>query len=246
VITLLSDRLAPVTSSIGFLRLPLDEATQALAEWRRHLHGKVGVTQLSADLPELVTALEPLTGGVRPRELLVATAEAAWTAYFDCGVQGGDPSSVVGHLTRTVRCHGVVVCSVPHTLGTSLETPGRYGAVQLELYGPLMTDFLNYVRTISLLHDGSRWRFDANGTVQDFEQTDSYRARRVRDRFTSEMLASYSAALGLRPFAADFYPGPAVVVESPVSPPDEGKVLSLAEAQRWLGITPGTAERVPG
>ena len=90
----------------------------------------------------------------------------------------------MGYLSRTLQCQGVVVVSVPHTVGTSLETPGRLGGVQFELHGPLQTDFLNYVRTISVTHDGSKWRFDANGTVQAYEQTERYTARKVRDGFT--------------------------------------------------------------
>jgi hypothetical protein len=243
---LLSDRYAPITSSIGFLQLPLKETAKGLARWReQHLHAAVKVTEVRGALPELFRSLEPLTGGVRPRELLVATA-GDWTAYFACGVQGGDPVSTVSHLAATVQCHGLAVTCVPHTLGTSLERHGRYGAVQFEMYGPLPTDFLNYVRTVSATHDGSRWRFDANGTVQPFEQTNAYTARRVRDRFTSAMLADYCAALGVRPFDESFYLERGLLVQSPVSVPPGGKVLTLAETQEWLGIVPGVADQVPG
>jgi hypothetical protein len=246
VITLLSDRLAPVTSSIGLLRMPLPDAAEALAGWRRELHGSASVEKVTGDLATLIGHLEPLTLRVRPRELLVATANDAWTAYFDCGLHGGDPVSVIGHLTRTLRVQGVVVRSVPHTHGTTLETPGRHGGVQFELFGPLATGFLNYVRTVSVIHDGSRWRFDANGTVQDFEDTERYTARRIRDRFTSEQLVRYCAALDLRPFDEDFYRPDGVLVESPVTPPPGAAVLPLAEAQRQLGIRPGVSADVPG
>jgi hypothetical protein len=246
LITLLSDRLAPVTSAIGFLQLPMSDAAKALAEWRRELHGSVRTEEVTGPLPALVSRLEPLTLAVRPRELVVATERDDWTAYFDNGLHGGDPVSVVGHLTRTVRVAGVVVRSVPHTVGTKYETPGRYGAVQFELFGPLPTDFLNYVRTVSVSHDGSRWRFDANGTVQDFEDAERYAARKIRDRFTSEQLAAYSAAMGLRPFDEDFYRPAGVLVESPVAVPPGAAVLPLAEVQRRLGIRPGVAADIPG
>lgn len=35
--------------------------------------------------------------------------------------------------------------------------------------------------------DGSKWVFNADGTQQPFEETNAYRARRVRERFTSEI-----------------------------------------------------------
>lgn len=235
--TLYGDKYAPVTSAIGFLRAPLHEVAEALHEWRLEIHGSAQCFELPGGLADNIDRLEPLTGGVRPRELLVATRNPEWTAVFDCGVQGGDQTTTVGYLARTVLRQGVVVASVPDAAGGEGH-PRRHGALQFELFAPIMTDFLNYVRTISLVHDGSSWRFDANGTVQDFEDIEAYQRRRIVDRFTLEMLTDYSAALGLEPFAPGFYPGPSVLVASPISPPPGAQVLSIAEAQRWSGITP--------
>ncbi len=120
------------------------------------------------------------------------------------------------------------------------------GAVQFELFGPLKTRFLNYVRTVSVAFDGSRWQFNANGTVQDFEEADAYRARRVRDRFTSQMLERYCRALGIEVFDAAFYGPSAALVESAVPPAPGGHVMSLAQVQEWLGIVPGLAGSLPG
>jgi hypothetical protein len=69
------------------------------------------------------------------------------------------------------------------------------GSVQFEMLGPFKNDFLNYIRTVHASFDGSRWVFDAVGTPQDFEELDAYKAPRVRDRFTSEMLERYCKAL---------------------------------------------------
>lgn len=242
--TLLQDRFAPTTSAIGLLELPLAEAQEALAGWRKVLHGAVRVTRVTGQLPQLLGHLEPLTGAVRPRELVVATQNPRWTAYFDCGVDGSDPEPVIAHLSRTVGCQGLVVSAVPHTIGTGLESPGRHGAVQFYLFGPLKTEFLNYVRTISSVHDG-RWRFDVNGTVQDFEEIESYEKRRIRDRFTSDMLVRYCAALSARPLDEDFYAAEGTLVESAVSAPSTAS-LTLTEAQRQWGIVPGVAPQVAG
>ena len=70
----------------------------------------------------------PLTGGSRARE---------WTAYLDCNLAGTDADTAVGQLHLDLGCTGVTVASVPHTVETGLEDPGRYGAVQMSLYGPL-------------------------------------------------------------------------------------------------------------
>jgi hypothetical protein len=60
--------------------------------------------------------------------------------------------------------------------------------------------------------------FQRDGTVQAFEANGTYSARRVRDRFTSEMLD-----------------GPdTVFFESIVPMPAGGMTMTLAEAQKWL------------
>ena len=244
--TLLSDRLAPITSSIGYLNVPLDTAAAGLLAWRRGLYGRVHARPVEGPLPRLIHHLEPLTGGSRSRELLVATRSPEWTAFFDCLLTGTDADTAVGQLCLSLGCKGVSLATVPHTLGTGLEPQGRYGAVQMTLYGPLRTDWLNRVRSISVAHDGSRWRFDADGTEQDFETPSAYTRRKIKDRFTSDMLAEYCAALGIEPFDEAFYGPAGVLVTSDVPTAPDGKVLRLTEAQAWFGIRPGASEQVPG
>jgi len=238
VASLLGDAFAPVTSAMGFLRAPLEDVASTLAAWRRDIHGFAKSRSLAEGFRANVSALEPLTGGVRPRELVVATSNPEWTAVFDCGVQGGDPSTTVGFLARTMRIQGVVVVSIPD-VPAGPEQPERYGARQFEMFGPVATDCLNYVRTISVVRDGCRWRFDANGTIQDFEQVEAYKRRRVVERFTSSMLVEYAAALGLEPFNEAFFPGPCVLVTNPAVPPPGAVVLNIQQAQRWSGIASG-------
>jgi hypothetical protein len=234
-VTLWGDAFAPVTSAMGFLRAPLEVVADGLVAWRREIHGSAQSDRLPGGLRDHVLALEPLTGGVRPRELVVATESPEWTAVFDCGVQGGDPTTTVGYLARTLRLQGVVVVSIPDTPATA-GRPQRFGARQLEMFAPMSTDFLNYIRTVSVVRDGDRWRFDANGTVQDFEDVGAYKRRRVAERFTGMMLVEYAAALGLRPFEGEFFPGPSVLVRSPAVPPPGALVLSLQDAQQRAGI----------
>jgi hypothetical protein len=135
---------------------------------------------------------------------------------------------------------------VPHTIGLPGVRQGRAGAVQFELFGPLPTQFLNYVRSVSVAFDGKRWVFNASGIEQAFEETEAYQARRVRDRFTSDMLERYCRALGLDVFNDDLYGPEAVFFESMMPMPAEGIVMTLAETQEWLEIAPGAARSLPG
>jgi len=241
--TLLSERYAPITSAIGFLELPLEAAAEALVGWRRG-HVDATATRVHEPFPEVLHRLEPLTTGVRPRELLVAAG--SWTAYFDCSLRGTDAVSTIGHLSRTIPCQGLAIRNVPRTVGLPGVAQGRAGSVQFELFGPLATEFANYVRTVAVTHTGSKWRFDANGTVQAFEETDAYTSRKVRDRFTSDMLERYCRALGVDVFDPATYRADAVLVESAVTIPPNGVSMSLAEAQAWAEIVPGQADDLPG
>lgn len=242
--TLLAEQFAPITSSIGFLEVSIEDATKGLEEWRRSLYPRVEVSLPSDGFPDVLRRLEPLTGGARPRELLVSAGR--WTAYFDNSLRGTDAVSAIGVLARKLQCQGLAVSTVPHTVGARGVEHGRMGAVQFELFGPLATEFLNYVRTVSVTFDGSRWRFDANGTEQAFEDVEAYRARRVRDRFTSQMLERYCQELGIDVFNPDFYGPESAFIESEVPMAPDGYVMSLAEVQTWLEISPGAAESLPG
>ncbi len=234
----LADRYAPVTSSIGFVRAGLETVSEALRAWREQLHGSATATWLGDDVELGLRRLEPLTTGVLPRELAVQTRNPEWTAVLDCTIPFGNEVGTVAHLSTALLVQGLAVTSKPSVKADG-DRPARFGARQFQLFGPLQTEFSNYVRTISVTQDGSRWRFDANGTVQDFEDTAAYDRRLVRERFSARMLVDYCAALGLAPFDDDFYAGPVVLVENSAPPARGGLELSLAEAQHRWGIQPG-------
>jgi hypothetical protein len=245
--TLLSEKFAPTTSSPGFLRVEFDTAVDALHRWRTDLDGDtVAVEYLTGGLDETLPKLEPLIGGATPRELLISASDG-WVAYFDCSLQGTDAVSPIGYLSRTIGCQGLSIATVPHTSGRPGVKNGRLGGVQFELFGPYKTEFLNYVRTIGVVYDDSgKWRFDATGTEQWFEDTAAYRARRVRDRFTSTMLERYCKAMDLDVFNPATYGPRAALIRSPRPTPKGGYVMSLQQVQQWLEITPGMADTLPG
>ncbi|MBN1205962.1 MAG: hypothetical protein JXB05_13680, partial [Myxococcaceae bacterium] len=113
------------------------------------------------------------------------------------GAQGaGGPflESRPGSILESVKAH------------TLRGNQGRYGAVMLDVFGPEQPGKLNnYVRALEVANDGGRWVFEQEGEPFPFEQLEQYQARRVRDRFTFEMLKDYLRHLGLAPFEEDFY-----------------------------------------
>jgi hypothetical protein len=218
---LFEGRLAPITTEIGFLEVSAERAVAAFLDWMRPIHEPLGrqfrEVRVSGGLEEALLRLLPLVNIIRTRNLFIPTA-SPWCAYFDNGHQGTDSFSAMSYLAQRLGCRGMRVVAVPDTIeGEFRGAKGHYGAVILEVYGPERTDWLNTVRSISALHDGGRWDFHAGGTPFPFEETERYQARRIRDRFTFDMLERYLKQLGLSPFDEDFYlPGPgaeAVLIE---------------------------------
>ncbi len=227
VTTLLDDRYAPITSSIGFLKMPVEDAAEALAAWRRSLAPPVSIEPLDHSLEDALRQLDPLELGNRSRELLVAV-DGGWTAYFDCLVSGTDAVTAMGFLAQTNQCDAASITSIA-------GSKGRGGSIRFEIYGPQPTEWLNHVRAIQVAEDDGRWRFFEAGQPQPFEDLDAYRARRIRDRLTTDMLSKYCEALGFRPFEVSAY-REAVLVRS--NRPDDIVLISLEDVQRRLELTP--------
>lgn len=238
--TLLAEQYAPITSQIGFVAFPFDEAAELLAAWRRGLDRDTTVKNLTPDgFPFAFHHLEPLTMPGHPRELLVEFG--SWTAYFDNGLHGSDPIGPVGYLCEVAQVKGLAICAVP-------DAGRRLGAVKWELFAERPMQILNYERTIALVHESSKWVFETTGQPLPFEHLERYEARRPRDRFDSALVESYSQALGLDVFNPGAYGPRIAMVESHPRKPDPPPVrsMTLDQAQAEQGITPGRADTLPG
>jgi len=207
---LLEDRWAPVTEEMGFLELDAEQAAQAFATWQRGLATSQGSTievlPVSGTLEQVLSRLLPLTGGETLRRLFISTC-SAWSAYVSSQWTGTDAASAMSVMAARLSIRCLRVVAVPHTLRK--HGGGRYGAVMLEVFGPRQPgQFNNYVRALAAANDGGRWVFEQSGEPFAFEQKEKYQERRVRDRFTFEMLKDYLRHLGLSPFEEDFYMPP--------------------------------------
>lgn len=204
---LLEDRWAPVTSEMGFLETSAEHAARFFAAWHGGLQAARGIAvkvrPVFGTLEQALRALLPLNGPETQRDLFIPT-RSAWTAYVDNAWTGTDAASPMAYMARTLGCRGLRVVAVPHTLRKNQG--GRYGAVMLDMFGPEQPgNILNYVRALEVANDGGRWVFEQSGEPFPFEQVERYQERRVRDRFTFEMLKDYLRHLGLSPFEEDFY-----------------------------------------
>jgi hypothetical protein len=233
---LLEDRWAPVTSTMGFLELGAEQAAQAFATWQRGLPTSRGFTvevlPISGTLEQVLSSLPPLSGGERLRHLFIPT-RSAWTAYVDNQWTGTDAASPMSVMARRLSIRCLRVVAVPHTQRKNQGV--RYGGVMLDVFGPEQPGkILNYVRSIYAANDGGRWVFGHSGEPFPFEQVEQYQARRVRNRFTFEMLKDYLRHLGLAPFEEDFYmpPGSRAWLIQKAGPFDTvGREYTLEEAR---------------
>jgi hypothetical protein len=222
---LLGGRYAPITDAIGFLEADFAQVVAADARWRASLGGYRG-RPVSGPLPSLLDALLPLTGPLL-RYVWVETT-GPWTAYFDNFVLGSDTFGPVSYLAQQLGCRGVAIgCR---------EGTGRRGAsASFSLYGPERTEWLNVVRSVAAVEDDGRWEWSASGTAQPFEDLAAYRRRRVRDRLTPDLLASYCGAFGIRPFDESFYGTVAQLVEN-VRITGNVRTETLQQARVWHGL----------
>jgi hypothetical protein len=223
---ILGDEFAPITSAVGFLELPLDEAAEAVAAIWRSFAREVAIEEVNEPFPQSLLKLTPMRVGNRSRALFVS--QGAWTAFFDDSASGTDPVSMLIAVCRD-RCRGVAVVAIP-------DGPFREGSLQFEMFGPARTEFLNYVRTVGIAKKSGRWQFDSFGKPQPFEDSQSYAARATQDRLSTDLVARYCASLGFEPFEEDAY-GDALLVTAPPMGAS-GEYVALSDRQRALGLPP--------
>ena len=215
---LLGDQFAPLTSTIGFLRLGLEQAVDGFLRWQEVIQLPRGVVltrrTLEGDVASLLRALPPLTSH-EPRRFLFVPTVGEWTAYFDNSYRGSDATGPMAYLARTLGCQSLRMTVVPHQQHRKEngKWTGRYGGTMLDVFGPTVVNHVNTIRSIAMLNDGGRWVFETGGEPFPFEETATYTARKVRDRFPVELLARYLTALGLEPFDKHFYRREGVLAE---------------------------------
>jgi hypothetical protein len=234
---LYDDRLAPITSTLGFLECDTETAASAFCRWRERILRPYGQTIEARDVSS-----ETLEGTLRHLlplanmhlKFLFVPTRSRWTAYFDNGWHGSDPVSIVSYLAQEIGCLGVRAVWVPNT---KAGRRGRYGGVIFTVYDR-PNPILNVRRSVGLVNDGNwtaKWDFDTSGEPFPFEQTERYKARRKTDRFTPEMLDAYLKELGIDAFSEDFYvatkDNPAKLVLIGGKIPPSVKEYSLEEAR---------------
>lgn len=202
---------APILSEIGFIECSLATAIDAFMDWQQPIQSGRSVyfkqQEVFGDLSEKIIKLLPLTS-CESRRFLFLPTKSRWTAYLDNGLNGPDVFSVVSFLATKIGCFGLRGASIPNTIRIDPSgQKGRYGATLFEVYSKDNYDcsFLNIKRSIASINDGGKWRFDQQGEPLEMENPQWYKALKVRDRFTDEMLDRCFQYYGIQFFSNDFY-----------------------------------------
>ncbi|QWL25631.1 hypothetical protein [Rathayibacter toxicus] len=232
--TVFGNQFAPVTSTIGFVNAPIERVAEAYRAWLSSSPGiDFAFSWVEGGLREAVWSLEPVVSGGSTKDLYVQTADSEWTAFFDNGGLGGGPLSGVSALGKRLGVRSLYISSKP---APSSQLSGSRRLVIFEPDPIPGAEITRLVPAIELIKDG-RWSLDLSGDPLPFEDLEAYTRRRVAERFTPDMLNDYCAALGLRPFDDDFYPGPCFLSRRIIDWPVLRKPETFAEAQLRLGIT---------
>jgi len=183
--------LIPTTETIGYFETDALTLAGWLASALRSpkLPRKVRPTPLR----ELIDGLLPL--GERTRHLLLPGG--AWTALLNNSRLGTDLGVLPLHAVHELGCRAIRAVAAG-------DLDGKYPATALDVFDPSVEwESLHQRRALWAGNDGGSWSFDDIGERYDFEEPETYRQRRVRDRFTQAMLDRYLDALGIPP-ASDF------------------------------------------
>lgn len=232
--TLLNDEFVPLTYQAGFLEATLEDTLEVFLKWQSEIGAELGRKpqheRLLGSLQQALARLEPLT--TPPTKVLLMETRSRWIAFFDNGLRVSDPESPIGHLCTIIPCRGVVVHCAPDRSRTENRDALRiYGIVSLRMFAAQQTSWSNRERAIVAMNDGSSWLFSADGIPQPFEEPQNYKARRIADRFTDEMLERYCKALGIGLFDEAFYGMKAAVINTVQKLPPGAPVMSLEEAR---------------
>lgn len=135
-------------------------------------------------------------------QLLFCDTKSDWTAVF---VADGElPTST---LANELNCRGLEATLIEDTYSPK-DNSGEHGCVRLRMIRDAnRTRFIDDEERLLYVtkSDGGKRIFHSSGTIQPFENIDSYNNPKISDRFTPELLDGYMKELGIDMTDENFY-----------------------------------------
>jgi hypothetical protein len=242
---LFSDKLAPITTSLGFIKADIQAVVDDFQTWIHEINSRldhqlmIRESEINGDLETVLRCLLPLQRSNSDKFIFIPTT-SDWTAILDNGYQGTQ-SSTLGYLAESLNCLAVWILARPHTMKTiSFYRFGRQGALIFELYGTKQTDWLNLIRQVRLENIRGKWEFSEFGEPLPFEHLEEYQTKKVKDKFTFKTFYHYLRELNLNPFSAEYYLPPdsssAHLIQLQGGEIIQGTSINLQQARKLAGI----------
>lgn len=223
------EKFGTLATSIGLLRGSLASVSQQYLDWQRPNWAKYGHSVTTSthrnDIEVALSAMFPLTLPL-VRRYLLCELTAGWTAYFDNGARGPDPSGPVPILAMRLGTTGIRATTIPHTVDRVAD--GCYGANIFEMFDETGA----VLRSVYCANDGGKWRFGQSGPALRAEDQAEYSVKRVRDRFTEESLRRLLKSVAVDPFDLKEYTGVACLISKDVGDITSEVSVSLESARR--------------
>jgi len=195
------DELGSFASSIGLIKSSCRLVASEFLRWQEDILKpwgfKIEVETVDSTLSQALAKLKPRTSPIITKYLFWPLADN-WTMYIDNGVHGSDASPPSVLATRLdVDAVRVVMCLDDLPAGNTRNA--TFYANILEYYRGNKE-----IRHIFASNDGGVWRFGQSGEPFSFENTEAYKSRSIRNRFTASMLLEYLSNLGIDLQSEDF------------------------------------------
>ncbi len=193
----------PCTDPIWFIEAPFERVVTETTEWLNGLGGR-SFTRLREPLPSMIHHLAPRA---MPswKQLVVATSANEWTAVFS---QGSDIASA-NVVAARLDCLNIRTSHQPHIIRDRKIV--SYGSTALWIHAGA-----RHIRSIQASYQ-SRWEWTLFGDPQPFENLETYKAKKIPDRFPLDSLNEYCRALGIERDNLGFYGSNGLLIEEDTS-----------------------------
>lgn len=197
---------APLTSRIGFIKANMNDITDEYNQWMSMICNENGSVLIRneciVDINSLSDVMQPLSTPLATKFLFMQT-NSEWVAYFDNSINGSDASSIISVFTEKLKCSGIAIASIPHTMPNKItkDSKGQFGATIFEY----KDGERNILRTIYVSNDGGKWVFGQSGSPLVFEQNEAYNNKNKKEKFTEKMLNAYLSYFGINLIDSNFY-----------------------------------------
>ena len=203
-------KYAPVTTEFSVISTTLDAVLDHWVGWQRGIweqfNGwKVPLITVEGSFIDKLDALLPLDSQAR---LLVETADGQLAVF--CNFSQTNGSTDARYLATEFKLTETRVVLCKDGKNGKIESGDSVQFCVTDYAAPVVDGWHPAGRYVAA-HKESRWEWDEFGPPYPFEDLEAYKAKRIKDRLTPEMVEAYCNHLGIALFDPDYYCGKAVI-----------------------------------